>query len=56
MADAEEGFAFFQRDPTLILVVAERQLTAQVQFHLTAIAQGDLADIVVRLEMLVGIG
>jgi len=55
VADAEEGFAFTQRDLTSILVVAVGQLRAQVQFHLTAIAQDDLTDIAGGFEPLVGV-
>ena len=56
MADAEEGFTLFQRDPSLILVIAEREFAAKVQFHLTAIAEGDLTDSVARFKMLIRIG
>ncbi|MNF66018.1 hypothetical protein D3C84_478010 [compost metagenome] len=53
MADPEERFAFFQRDSSLILVVAVGQLAAQVQFHLAAVFQGDCSNIVGRFEVLV---
>ncbi|MNI63897.1 hypothetical protein D3C73_1193070 [compost metagenome] len=53
MTDVEEGLAFFQGDSTLVLVVTVRQLGAQVQFDLAAVLEGDLANVVGRLEMLI---
>ncbi|MCY1461876.1 hypothetical protein D9M71_795860 [compost metagenome] len=46
MTDVEEGLAFFQGDSTLVLVVTVRQLTAQVQFDLAAVLEGDLPYVV----------
>ncbi|MNJ70033.1 hypothetical protein D3C77_664470 [compost metagenome] len=49
----EESLAFYQRDPALILVVGKAQLAIQVQLHLTAVRQHDMADGVAAFQVLI---
>ncbi|MNE48671.1 hypothetical protein D3C80_1431480 [compost metagenome] len=56
MADVKKRLTLFQRHSAFVFVVGKYQLTAQVEFDLAAVTQGDMTHAGARFEALVGIG
>ncbi|MNS23997.1 hypothetical protein D3C72_558290 [compost metagenome] len=56
VADRKERFTFFQGDAAFVLVIAEGQISVQVQFELATVTQRDLADSIGSGEMLIAVG